>query len=241
MENTVFTCRHKVRYSEIDQTGELSIPNIVNYFQDCSNSQSSHLGLGHEYYADKGVAWVLSFWQIVIEKRPKMEEEVLVGTFPYEFKQFMGFRNFFMEDSDGDMIVKAHSIWSFLDMEKGRPVLPTEEMYQKYDLGERLDMNYASRKVKLPNEMEFALQVTVRRDDLDTNHHLNNAKFIAIALEALCKDFEVAQICAEYKKQAYEGDVIYLYTAQMEAGMGICLKDKHGDVYLNVYAQQKEK
>ena len=63
--------------------------------------QSDTLGVGREYLEEKHLAWVLSFWQIVIERRPGQNEQVKTGTFPYEFKGFMGMRNFLMEDTEG--------------------------------------------------------------------------------------------------------------------------------------------
>ena len=36
----------RIRYSECDDTGRLSIFSLVNYFQDCSTFQSEELGHG---------------------------------------------------------------------------------------------------------------------------------------------------------------------------------------------------
>ena len=41
-----YTFSSKVRYSEVDENGELSLGSLVNYFQDVSTFQSEHLGLG---------------------------------------------------------------------------------------------------------------------------------------------------------------------------------------------------
>ena len=73
--------KQRIRYSEVDGERKLTIPNLVNYFQDCSTFQSEELGVGCEYMEEHQKAWVLSFWQIVIERRPKLGEEVTVETF----------------------------------------------------------------------------------------------------------------------------------------------------------------
>ena len=36
----------RVRYSEIGENGLLTLPGILNYFQDCSTFQSEEVGLG---------------------------------------------------------------------------------------------------------------------------------------------------------------------------------------------------
>ena len=36
----------RVRYSEIGENGLLTLPGVLNYFQDCSTFQSEQLGYG---------------------------------------------------------------------------------------------------------------------------------------------------------------------------------------------------
>ena len=38
----------RVRYSEIGENGLLTLPGVLNYFQDCSTFQSEEVGLGME-------------------------------------------------------------------------------------------------------------------------------------------------------------------------------------------------
>ena len=38
----------RVRYSETGENGFLTLPGILNYFQDCSTFQSEEVGLGIE-------------------------------------------------------------------------------------------------------------------------------------------------------------------------------------------------
>ena len=139
----------RVRFSESDKDGYLRLEGILDYFQDCSNFQSDALGVGRAYLDEKCLAWVLSFWQIVIKRRPKQGEKIFAGTFPYEFKGFMGMRNFLIEDACGDRIVSANSIWTLLDMQTGRPVKAGPEIVDQYLLEEKLPMDYAGRKVTI--------------------------------------------------------------------------------------------
>lgn len=36
----------RVRYSEVDHHGTMTVPALINYFQDCSTFQSEQLGYG---------------------------------------------------------------------------------------------------------------------------------------------------------------------------------------------------
>ena len=62
----------RVRYSEIGEDKKLTLNSIINYFQDCSTFHSESAGVGMEFLADKQQVWVLSAWQIVVERYPEL-------------------------------------------------------------------------------------------------------------------------------------------------------------------------
>ncbi len=72
----------RVRYSETDEQGKLSLTGIINYLQDCSTFQSEDIGLGVQYLKDNHRAWWLSSWQIVIDRYPRLGEEIVISTWP---------------------------------------------------------------------------------------------------------------------------------------------------------------
>ena len=61
----------RVRFSEIDHRRRMTLPAIINYFQDCSIFQSEELGYGLAYLKERKKAWMLSAWQIAILRYPR--------------------------------------------------------------------------------------------------------------------------------------------------------------------------
>lgn len=225
----------RIRYSEVDETGLLAIPKVVDYFQDCSNFQSDQLGVGREFLEERKLGWVLSFWQIVFKRRPAQNELVSIGTFPYDFKGILGMRNFFLEDMSGDKIVSANSVWTLLNMETGWPVKAGEEIINRYTLEEKLPMEYASRKLVMPEDGVCFEPVTVGRERLDTNRHVNNAQYISMAMNYIPCEMEIAEMKVEYKKQAYAGTIIYPFVSDMDEGIAVSLRDADGQPYVNMH------
>ena len=86
----------RIRYSETDSEGYLTLDALLNYFQDCSTFHSEDVGLGIGYMKEIGQVWVLSSWQIVVNRYPKLGEKVKIVTLPYELKVFLGYRNCWM-------------------------------------------------------------------------------------------------------------------------------------------------
>ena len=128
----MYTFESRVRYSETDETGRLSVTGIMNYFQDCSTFQSEDLHMGISYLEEEKRAWWLNSWQIVIDRYPSLGEKIQISTYPHGFKGIYGYRNFLIRDESGAVIVKADSCWFFYDLEKGCPARVTPKEIRGY-------------------------------------------------------------------------------------------------------------
>lgn len=221
----------KVRYSEIDEKGELSLNSLVNYFQDVSTFQSEELGVGIEYLRERHAAWILSSWQIVIDHRPGLCQKVTAQTWPYDFNRLYGMRNFALLDEQGKMAAWANSVWVLLDTETGRPLRVFPEVLEKYELEAPLEMDYAPRKVVLPEGGQEQEAFAIGRHHLDTNHHVNNGQYIAMAAEYLPEGFEIHQMRAEYKLQARLHDEVVPVIYRKDGRTTVALNNPQGKPY----------
>lgn len=230
----MYTFDGRIRYSETDSEGKLTLLALLNYFQDCSTFQSEEAGNGIRFMLERKIAWVLNAWQIIPYRFPKLGERVTIGTFPYEFQKFIGYRNFVMLDEEGKYLAKANSVWSLIHMETGKPMIPTPELLAGYQLEERIPMEYADRKIALPQGGNMKECITILPHHLDMNHHVNNGQYVMIAQEFLPKEYAVSQLRAEYKKQAFLGDVLYPYVVSEDDRFIVSLQDEAGKGYATV-------
>ncbi len=214
----MYTFDGRIRYSEVGVDGLLSLQSLLDYFQDCSTFHSEDIGLGLEYMNQIGQVWLLSAWQICIGRYPKYGERVVIGTAPYEFRGFMGLRNFLMQTKEGEALAWANSIWTLMDREKMRPVKPNEDMLAGYAPEEKYPMDYAPRKIAMPENGQEMEAFTVRPHNLDTNHHVNNGQYVRMAMDCIPGGFHISQLRVEYKSQAVLGDEIYPVVAAGENG-----------------------
>lgn len=227
----MFTAKRTIRYSECGRDGRLTIPAIVNHFQDTSTEHSESLGVGVNFMKSIQRAWILASWQICICKRPAIGEPVQVQTWPTGFKGIYGDRNYVMRDEKGEVLAYANSIWLYLNTETGRPDRVDPEMAARYENEPPYEMEYAPRKI-VGSEMEPAGEAfPIRRYHLDTNNHVNNSRYIEMALEYLPENFIVSQLRVEYKKAALLGDTVFPKVAKEETRILIELCDETGQIY----------
>lgn len=226
----------RVRYSEIDENKQLTVTGIINYLQDCSTFQSEDLGLGIDYLKANDRAWWLSSWQIAIERRPRLGEQVVISTWPYEFRGMYGYRNFTIRDKNGDYLVKANSIWFFFNTKENRPVKVQAHDIRGYGSGEeRLSMEYADRRIAIPPEYQETESVLVARHHIDTNHHVNNAQYVQIAREALQEDIRIQELRVEYKQAAVLGDAMIPRVSRQGGEYTIVLCNQEGKPYAVIW------
>lgn len=236
----MYSFSSRVRYSETDVKGRLTLTGIINYLQDCSTFQSESLGKGIAYLREHHRAWWLSSWQIVIDRYPLLGETITISTWPYEFKGIYGYRNFAIQDAEGNYLVRANSIWFFYDTEAGRPVRAGEEDIRGYGAGEeRLAMDYAPRRIALPENYETKEPVLVMRHHIDSNNHVNNAQYVEIARELLPEDFQVGELRVEYKKAAVRGDYMIPRISRQGDAFTAALCDEAGKPHAVVWLAEK--
>ncbi len=227
----MYTFDSVIRYSETDLTRRLTPAALMNYFQDCSTFHSESLGMGFDRLREKNRAWMISSWQVEIDRIPRFGEKVTIGTKPYAFQGMFGKRNFAMLDERGEFLVKANSLWVYMDIVSGRPARLDAAEIAGYPIEEPLEMNYEARKIRLPEEMTESGRIPVTKQHLDGNRHVNNVQYIAMAADLLPEEADICQLRVEYKKQARLGDMICLKTGQMDGNRIISLCDEEGNVF----------
>lgn len=230
----MYCLNSKVRYSEANSQSKLTYYALLNYLQDSSTLHSEELGESGAQLLEQNMAWILSFWQICIEDMPKLSEDICVKTWPYQTKGLFGLRNFCMENAKGETIVKANSIWVLVDATTGRPMRITDEVSSHYPDEPKLEMDYCDRKISIPEEYVEMQPLTVPKYFIDTNNHMNNARYVMVAAEYLPEDFGVKEIRVEYKMAAVLGDVIVPRVTIKDKEVTVTLVDENGKAYASV-------
>lgn len=206
----MYSLRHKVRYSEISPDRRINVAQVARYFQDCSTLDSNHVGDTLDHLLEQSRVWLLAAWQVEIMRYPELFEEIVISTWPHDKKGILAYRNFDICDLEGNRLISANSMWFYYDLKAGVPTRIMDEDIAAYGQKEKLPMNYKGRKITLPKtdgeKMDF---FTVRRSDLDTNGHVNNTKYIEMALEYMKDSAKIVGMRADYRKSALYGDRIF--------------------------------
>ncbi len=231
-----FTFSGTVRYSETGPDGRLSLSALVNYLQDCCVLHSNGADLGPEVWAKRGQFWVTTYWRIRIYEYPLFQTPVFVSTWARRYHGFEGDRNLVIKgakDPEGNekLYAKVDSRWIFYDFASGKPIRIPQEEIDAYPVEEALEFEKAPRHILLPDGAKAETPFVVHRQDLDTNHHVNNQKYVVFGERYLPEDFVTAELRVEYHKQAKAGDRIIPKVSRLESEIIVSLEDEEGRSY----------
>ena len=204
----MYTFNSRVRYTELNHQKERMDPSgIINYFQDCSTFQSEDMNRGLAYLSSHNRVWLLNSWQLKLLQPIHLGDEITIGTWPYAFKGFYGYRNFIMNNSQGEVLAVAGSIWVYVDTLTGRPTRIPEDL-NGYKVEPPYPMEYADRKIEVKGDPEALPPILVVKSNIDSYNHVNNGQYIKMAEQYLPDHFIISSLRVEYRMQAILGDQI---------------------------------
>lgn len=227
----MYTFQSRIRYTELNhRKGILNPSAIINYFQDCSTFQSEDLNIGLKFLKEQNRIWILTSWQLQLLKPGRLGDTIIIGTWPYAFKGFYGYRNFIMKNDRNEILAVADSIWANMDLSTNTPVRISEEG-SGYVLEPPYPMKHYDRKIKTPDQLQALPPFPVNKSNIDSYNHVNNGQYIKMAEEFLPEDFEVSAMRVEYRKQAVLGDMIHPMATFGENTCYIILANEAGNPY----------
>ena len=162
------------------------------------------------------LTWVLIDWKVQVIRRPIYAEKILARTWSKDAQKFYAFRDFEIQDEQGNTIVKAMSKWVLINIDTEKLERVNEEILSKYK-PELETFSFGPdevfEKLKEQEHYEREADYTVKRGDIDVNHHMHNINYLDLANEALpddiyfnSKEFDFFQI--SYKKEIKLGETV---------------------------------
>jgi len=232
----VFSRDYLVHYYEADAMRYLTLPSLVQYFEDIAILHSGDRGMDLEFFKVNHCGWMLLKWDIQVERLPLFGEMVGVSTEVHAMKSFLADRVFRMTAGDGSLLATARSNWLLVDTDRRRPMRIPANQYGQFGLapgaeaefvaidevpplgpeGEALPDDAGSARALQSGEL---LRSTVRtyNSDIDTNGHVNNVRYIDWALDALPEDFLPRHvptgIRVQYRKELSAGSEAEMVSA----------------------------
>jgi acyl-ACP thioesterase len=239
--------KFRVGYRDTFYKKEANIVSIINYFSEIAQLAGSYYDLEKDILKDELIAWIILNWDISVTRYPKYGEHISVHTIAHSIDRFIAFREFLAYDADGSLITVGKSKWILFNVEKRRPAVARDYMYDLYGVKTKeppFDIPLP-KKVKNMENM-IIKEFEIRKGDVDYYDHVNNAIYPLWIYESMPVAFTDAN-CVEriklyYKKETTYGKSIIVHTHKNnENSYSHEITDKDGKILLLCESEWKPK
>ena len=161
---------------------------------------------------EKNLFWIISRIKYEVLKPLKADTEYVIKTWPLKPTKLNFQREYLILDKDGSEVVKGSANWLTMDRATrrlviGAAVFPDMEFCDAE--------NFSSKVMRLRDfdNGEFKKEITLTKEHIDSNGHVNNKHYTTLVEEALngfsstLKSFQI-----DYVAEIMENDKVSVYT-----------------------------
>ncbi|WP_297631514.1 acyl-ACP thioesterase domain-containing protein [uncultured Clostridium sp.] len=203
---------YKINIYDVDCRHYCKFSTLVDYLWDVVIEQSDALGETKEGFVHNDCVWVLLKYDINIYKYPKFKDTVTVSTEVIGYKKVYGYRHYTIKDSDGNLLAEADSIAILIDFNRRRPMKITPDQCEVYGLEKELENPPKLDDLITLENTDFSSSHIMSYSDIDSNNHVNNVRYMEMALNSLPKeilnDYDVTNIKVLFKKETTIGNTV---------------------------------
>lgn len=194
---------------------------LVNILMLTSQDQSIELGLTEEKLNEKGYGWVITQHILKIERLPVYGENIRIFTRADSYNRYFCYRDFWIENEKGTVIVKMHSIFVLMDQKKRKIARLLPEFIEPYK------SEYTTKIERVPDpkidetsQLISEKNYRVRFMDIDSNQHVNNVHYFDWMIDGLDENFLLTHTLVEmnikYKREVHYGEMVNTETRMAE-------------------------
>lgn len=217
----IFENEYRVGLSDVGHSNEITNKAILRILENVAGMHSESVGWGLNSIERTNKSWILLGWKVQIISRPIYNEKLIVKTWGRDFNRAVTYRDFEVFDEKENLVIKATSKWTMIDIRTSKLVELTPEITRPYECEKtKIFEQGFDFKIKEPLEKKSFINYKVMRRDIDINKHVHNLYYLDFAYEALPENvyntnkFNNVEIM--YKRQIKLDDNIICYYTQNE-------------------------
>ena len=224
MSKVECSCSLKMRAmpSMCDENSLMSIPAILDMFQDMAGVHAESVGIGALDLEKRGLFWVVSKMRLRINRRPPVQEILDSVTWIQPAERVSCERDWSL-NKGGEQLAYVRSIWAAIRRDNFRPG-HMADFYPDADftIAPPDDIPF-TRMGKKFEDAEPLGEYKIRSIDIDRGGHMNNVNYVRALLGCFtCEqlaDMDIRELDMQFILQCYEGDTIRFVKRPSEDGL----------------------
>lgn len=192
----------------LDEYSCLQPAAILDLFQEIASRHAYILGCGTPFCEQNNYGWIVARQTVDVRPDVKVDDEVIVYTFPHKANRFEYLREYVLKTPEGEIIATGIAIWVLLDFNNQK--ILAKDVYQAGDYVEPMYLE-KPLKVKPKQKGDFVTKYRVTKSDIDTYHHMNNSKYANLVYN-YSNALSIASFSISYISQIRLDEEMDIYT-----------------------------
>ena len=228
----IFKESYKVSIENINKETLISNLGMLRILEDIACSHSDQNGFGINDISRTHLSWFLLAWKVKILKRCPYASTLTVHTWASNSNKFQTYRDFEVYDENNELICRASSKWTLIDISKGNITRITDKIMTPYapEPTHHTFENFEIDKLLEPTEFTSEYIYKTQRRDIDVNEHMHNLNYLSLAYEALPEEVYLSPECNNieimYKKGIKFGDTVKCLYSFMDNSHFVTMKSE---------------
>jgi acyl-ACP thioesterase len=175
--------KDRVGASRTDTNGIMKLTGAMDIIQDCSLFWIESEPSFRDFLVSNNLGMFIASRQVDILRFPVYGEKITIETRVFACRSFLGYRNTVLYGEDGLPCLLTWGLGAIVNLSTGRMARMPQSEIDKATIDDKVDM--------------------------ELYHHMNNVKYVDIALDFLPENLMINRLRIEYKKPAKLGDLLY--------------------------------
>lgn len=210
--------------NDFDRAGNVKAASLMRAFQEIAAAHAESLGMGFSDLLAQNYIWVMTKLRFKIYETLNKAERYAFETYPRPKKGVTFFRDYYLYDDAGRLMVAGSSQWCIINFITRRIERTAIDFHGEYI--DRQPFEEGIEKIRTEHLVPVGSHL-VEKTDLDKNQHTNNCRYADLTERAVpctgCTDFTFV-----FLKETRLGEEILLYLEEREQERIVVGKRKDG-------------
>ncbi|MCR5763665.1 MAG: hypothetical protein K6G00_09830 [Treponema sp.] len=235
MNSLIFEQKRKVSSAFIDSKVQLGIHQAVLMVQDNLTECFDMMKCDGVRFREFNAFWVFTKSSLRFLNFPKWKDEIYAKTFPVSCTGFRTNVNTVLSDTDENPLVIANQEACVLSMESHRPVKLSTLPYPSENFPEAAFKEPFERFDINDNDYKPEYEYTIRSQNIDMSHHMNNIEYIKLAMNIFSDEYiqvhNAKSLEVHYLNESKEGQTLSVFSKQTENSTFVKIKEGARDIF----------
>lgn len=179
----------EVPYYFVNFTGDIRLSALIDIMLLTSEKQLHQADADStEMVVNNGLGWVVVQYHMDIKQMPRLGQKLKVTTQATSYNKYFFYRDFWVEDMDGNVMVKAQSAFVLIDIKERKIVSAADRLENKFG-AEEVNRIQRFARLRVPDDYDFKQPQHIGYYNIDVNKHVNNSYYFDWMVDTLDTDY----------------------------------------------------